>query len=93
MAWIKTIKPQDAEGELLELLGKVRQTYPAEYGTVHPSTLPVDESIIESHTLIPPAMYHAFMTLSSLLGDDLPLERRQQEMIATIVSKTNDCFY
>lgn len=93
MAWIKTIKPQDADGELLELLGKVRSTYPDEYGTVHPSTLPVDESIIESHTLIPDAMYHAFMTLSSLLRDDLPLERRQQEMIATIVSQTNDCFY
>lgn len=93
MAWIKTIKPEDAEGDLLELLGKVRSTYPKEYGTVHPSTIPVDESIIESHTLIPDAMYHAFMLLSGLLRDDLPLERRQHEMIATIVSETNDCFY
>lgn len=93
MAWIKTIKPQDAEGDLLELLGKVRSTYPEEYGTVHPSTIPVDESIIESHTLIPEAMYHAFMTMSALMSPDLPLERRQQEMIATIVSETNDCFY
>jgi hypothetical protein len=93
MAWIKTIKPQDAEGDLLELLGKVRSTYPDEYGTVHPSTIPVDESIIESHTLIPEAMYHAFMTMSALMSPELPLERRQQEMIATIVSETNDCFY
>lgn len=93
MAWIKTIKPQDAEGELLELMSKVRETYPPEYGTVHPSTIPVDESIVESHSLIPKAMYHAFMALSVLMTDDLPLERRQQEMIATIVSQTNDCFY
>lgn len=93
MAWIKTIKPQEAEGDLLEMMGEVRATYPGEYGTVHPSKLPVDESIIESHTLIPKAMKHAFLLLSSLMTDDLPLERRQHEMIATIVSETNDCFY
>jgi hypothetical protein len=93
MAWIKTIKPQDADGELLEMMGEVRATYPQEYGSVHPSTLPVDESIIESHTLLPKAMKHAFLLLSSLMTDDLPLERRQHEMIATIVSETNDCFY
>jgi hypothetical protein len=93
MAWIKTIKPQDAGGELLEMMGEVRATYPGEYGSVHPATLPVDESIIESHTLIPSAMKHAFLLLSSLMTDDLPLERRQHEIIATIVSETNDCFY
>lgn len=93
MAWIKTIKPQEAEGDLLEMMGEVRATYPGEYGTVHPSTLAMDESIIESHTLIPKAMKHAFLLLSSLMTDDLPLERRQHEMIATIVSETNDCFY
>jgi len=93
MAWIKTIKPQDAEGELQEMLQEVRATYPGEYGTVHPPTIPVDESIIESHTLIPKAMKHAFLLLSTLLEEGLPLERRQHEMIATIVSETNDCFY
>ncbi|REJ78656.1 MAG: hypothetical protein DWQ47_04185 [Acidobacteria bacterium] len=93
MAWIKTIKPENAEGDLLELIGKVRETYPKEYGTVHPQTIQFDESIIESHTLIPDALYHSFMLLSTLLKDDLPLERRQQEMIATVVSDTNDCFY
>lgn len=93
MAWIKTIKPENARGELLELMEKVRATYPKEYGTVHPSTIPVDESIVESHSLIPQALYHSFMLLSTLLQEDLPLERRQHEMIATIVSETNDCFY
>lgn len=75
------------------MLSEVRATYPKEYGTVHAPTLPVDESTIESHTLLPEAMKHAFLLLSSLLRDDLPLGRRQHEMIATVVSETNGCFY
>lgn len=93
MAWIKTIPLTEAEGTLLELLMKQRGLYPAEYATPAPKASDIGESIIESHTLIPEALYHAFSTFGVLMSPELPLQRRQHEMIATMVSVTNDCFY
>ena len=49
--------------------------------------------IVASHTLIPEALFHAFSTYGSLLSPELPLKREQHEMIATMVSETNRCFY
>ena len=93
MAWIKTIKFEDADEKLRDAMMKTRFSYPQEYATPAPKASPIDESIVDSHTLIPDALYHAFMTFSSLMSPDLPLERRQHEMIATMVSVTNDCHY
>ncbi len=93
MAWIKTIPFEEADDRLREVLMKTRMTYPQEYATAAPKASPINESIIDSHTLIPDALYHAFMNFSVLMSPDLPLERRQHEMIATMVSVTNDCFY
>jgi len=93
MAWIKTIPLSEADGELLELLMKQRELYPEEYNESTAGVTGTDESIVESHTLIPPAMYHAFAAFGALMSPDLPLDRRQHEMIATMVSLTNDCFY
>ena len=95
MAWIKTIKYEDADANLQEILMKTRMNYPQEYAAPmsdDPAN-PINESIVDSHTLIPDALYHAFSTFSALMSPDLPLERRQHEMIATMVSVTNDCFY
>jgi hypothetical protein len=93
MAWIKTIPLDEADGKLLELLMKQRAMYPAEYEKSTANVTGTDESIVQSHTLIPDAMYHAFSTYGALMSPDLPLSRRQHEMIATMVSVTNDCFY
>lgn len=93
MAWIKTIPLEEAEGELLELLTKQREMYPVEYQTSTAEQTGTEESIVESHTLIPQALYHAFSTFGALMSPDLPLSRRQHEMITTMVSLTNDCFY
>jgi len=93
MAWIKTIKPQDAGPELLETMQKLRSTFPKEYATPVPSASSSGESIVESHSLIPDALFHGFMTVSSAMTDDLPLERKHHEMIATVVSNVNDCHY
>ena len=48
----------------------------------------VDEAagIVASHSLIPEALHHAFATFGALMAPDLPLDRRQHEMIATVVS-------
>ena len=93
MAWIRTIRFDDADESLQELLRVTRRAYPQEYATPTPVASAINESIIESHTLIPDALFHAFSTFSALMSPDLPLERRQHEMIATMVSHTNDCFY
>lgn len=93
MAWIKTIPIKDADGELLELLLKQRSMYPKEYEDSTAGVTGTEESIVESHTLIPQAMYHAFSTFGALMSPNLPLDRRQHEMIAAMVSDTNNCFY
>ena len=93
MAWIKTIPFIEADENLRKLLNDLRSDYPSEYAESTAQKTGTDESIIESHTLIPAAMYHAFAEFSVLMSDELPLKRRQHEMIATMVSLTNDCFY
>ena len=93
MAWIKTLKFEDADENLQKMLMEIRMSYPQEYATPAEKASSINESIIDSHTLIPDALFHAFSTYGVLLSPDLPLERRQHEMIATMVSKTNDCFY
>ena len=93
MAWIRTLSLDDASAEVLEAMAKQRALYPAEYAE------PVQEldqglpGIVASHTLIPEALYHAFSTFGALMSPDLPLNRRQHEMIATMVSLTNKCHY
>ena len=70
-----------------------RKLYPAEYAApVHP-TDDGASGIVASHTLLPEALYHAFSTFGALLSPELPLERRQHEMITTVVSVTNRCKY
>ena len=93
MAWIKTIKPKRAGKKLKKLYQDLRESYPIEYAEPATEQTGTDESIIESHTLIPEAMYHAFAEFSVLMSPKLPLKRRQHEMIATMVSVTNECHY
>ena len=93
MAWIKTIPFEEADEKLQKLMSDLRATYPREYEASTADKTGTDESIIQSHTLIPEAMFHAFAEFSALMSPDLPLERRQHEMIATMVSLTNACHY
>jgi hypothetical protein len=92
MTWIKTIRPEDADPSLLALLQKTRAMYPPEY-EVPVTSIATGESIVLSHTLIPQAMHHAFALLAVLMQPGLPLERRHHEMIATVVSAANRCFF
>jgi hypothetical protein len=70
-----------------------RSLYPIEYASpVHP-TADGTSGIVASHSLIPDALYHAFSTFGVLMSDELPLSRRQHEMITTMVSVTNRCRY
>jgi hypothetical protein len=70
-----------------------RALYPAEYKVPVFPTPDGPSGIVASHTLIPDALYHAFATFGALMSPELPLTRRQHEMITTVVSVTNRCFY
>ncbi len=93
MTWIKTIARDQAEGALRDALEMQRATYPAEYATPAVPGLCPGGSVVESHSLIPDALHHAFATFGALMSPALPLVRRQHEMIATVVSATNRCHY
>ena len=93
MTWIKTVSPAIDE-EVRKAAEAQRHLYPIEYATpVHPTPDGQTSGIVESHSLIPEALFHAFSTFGALMSPDLPLERRQHEMIATMVSVTNRCHY
>jgi hypothetical protein len=94
VTWIKTI-PFDGADEALERARDMqRALYPVEYATpVHPVAEGEASAIVASHSLIPDALYHAFATFGVLMSPDLPLSRRQHEMITTMVSATNRCQY
>jgi hypothetical protein len=93
MTWIKTIPISEADEKLRQAIAGEQTFYPREYADpVHPDTSGAS-SIVGSHTLIPDALYHAFSTFGALMSPDLPLGRRQHEMIATMVSVTNRCVY
>jgi len=93
MTWIRTVSLAEADDKLRQAIEGERAFYPEEYAEpVHPDASGAS-SIVGSHTLIPDALYHAFATFGALLSPDLPLSRRQHEMIATMVSVTNRCVY
>lgn len=93
MTWIRTIPISEADEPLRRALEAQRELYPPEYDLpVHP-TDSVSASVVASHSLIPDALYHTFATFGVLLSPDLPLTRRQHEMITTVVSVTNRCVY
>ena len=94
MTWIKTISMAEADEKLRRAIESQRELYPGEYATpVHPSADGQASQIVASHSLIPDALYHAFATFGSLMAAELPLSRRQHEMITTVVSVTNRCHY
>jgi alkylhydroperoxidase family enzyme len=93
MAWIQTVPLAEAGEALRQAIEGQQGLYPIEYATpVHP-TGDGTSDIVASHSLIPDALHHAFSTFGALMSPDLPLSRRQQEMIATMVSVTNRCEY
>jgi hypothetical protein len=83
----------EADEKLRHAVEAQRDLYPVEYAApVHPGGDGV-AGIVASHSLIPDALYHAFATFGSLMSPGLPLTRKQQEMITTVVSVVNRCHY
>ena len=96
MTWIQTISPEHADPELRRCYEAVYALYPPEYHAEVAAVRRPDgttDSITAAHSLIPEAMRHMMSGLGVLLSPGLPLSRRQQEMIAAVVSVKNACFY
>jgi hypothetical protein len=93
MTWIKTVPLSEANEALLNALASQRTLYPQEYASPVFASDDGVAGIVGSHSLIPDALFHAFATFGVLMSPELPLTRRQQEMITTMVSVTNRCFY
>jgi hypothetical protein len=98
MPWIEVRQPSAENPALQAALQAQSAMYPAEYGPARRAErqLPapvMNDSIVLSHSLIPEALRHAFSTFGALMHPDLPLSRRQHEMIALTVSALNRCFY
>jgi hypothetical protein len=92
MTWIQVI-PFDQDEHLREAREAQRRLYPIEYATpTHPHHADT-EGIVASHSLIPDALYYAFAAFGAMMSPDLPLSRRQHEMITTVVSAVNRCQY
>jgi hypothetical protein len=96
MTWIKTVPAENADAELRRIYEAIYALYPGEYCDAVPSLVRSDggsDSIVAAHSLIPEAMRHMMSGLAALLQPNLPLTRRQHEMIAAVVSVHNRCFY
>jgi hypothetical protein len=96
MTWIHVTSPAEADTRLKAAYDAVYALYPPEYRTDVAAVQRPDggtDSIVAAASLIPQALVHAFSTFGVLLSPELPLTRRQQEMIATLVSALNRCFY
>src|SRR4051794_31130922 len=87
MTWIKIIPPQQAEGKLREAYERALAVCPPEYREPVASLERPDgrsDSIVASHSLLPDALLHSFSAFGAIMGPDLPLTRRQQELIAAL---------
>jgi hypothetical protein len=96
MTWIATIPPDRADPTLRQTYDEVRALYPPEYSQTAETLIRPDgtsDSVVQSQSLIPEALRHGMSAFGVLLAPDLPLSRRQHEMIATLVSALNRCVY
>ena len=93
MTRIRTIPPSEADETLRRAREAQHALYPPEYDL---PVLDIDADvagIVAAHSLIPDALHHAFATFGVLMSPELPLTRRQHEMIATVVSSANCTYY
>ncbi|MFQ5767017.1 MAG: hypothetical protein ACE5ID_03430 [Acidobacteriota bacterium] len=82
MAWIKTIPPQEATGLLQSLYDAARRRAGKVFQILQVQSL---------HPRVLRASQQIYLELMRAPGN--VLTRVQREMIATTVSRTNDCFY
>jgi uncharacterized peroxidase-related enzyme len=94
MTWIRTVSFEQGDANLQDAMREQQAHYPPEYASqVAGWPHSVDGGIVAAHSLIPEGLRHAFGTFAACMASDLPLTRRQHEIIATVVSATNRTRY
>ena len=83
----------NADDTLCIAMANQRSLYPPNMSNLSRSSTKGCRGSLRLTRLIPQALHHAFATFGALMSPDLPLKRRQHEMIATMVSLTNKCHY
>jgi alkylhydroperoxidase family enzyme len=81
MAWIETVAPEQAEG----LLAGIYKAAVKRAGQVF--------NILRLQSLNPPVLRAGIGLYREAMHGESPLSRAQREMIATVVSRANDCHY
>lgn len=79
-AWIRTVGPADAEGDLAGVYRRIGARDRADH-------------VIRVHSLHPAGMEGHVDLYRSVMFGRSPLSRRQREAVAVVVSAANDCFY
>ncbi len=85
MAWVRTIEPDDADGELLDVYREIS-------GEDHPQRM---ANVLKSTSLRPRTL-RAVMGLNDAVNfknHDSGVTRLQREMVAAVVSATLECRY
>jgi uncharacterized peroxidase-related enzyme len=81
VAWIKMIEPEEATGKLKEEYDRAVQRAGRAF------------NILKVQSLNPPVLHASMeMYLAAMYGPS-GLSRAEREMLATVVSWANDCFY
>lgn len=81
MAYIETIAPDDADGELKRLYDEAIRRAGRVYG------------ILRLQSLNPPVLAASLELYKAVMFGPSPLSRAEREAIAVTVSRSNDCFY
>jgi uncharacterized peroxidase-related enzyme len=81
MAWIKVVEPEDATGELKE----VYDAAVARAGKVF--------NILKVQSLNPPTLKASIEIYKATMYGPSGLSRAEREMLGTVVSWANRCFY
>lgn len=92
MAWLR---PPPTTDPLRDALSVARAGMPPEYGTSSdrvPEAVRQD-SIVFAHARMPGLLAGFFSGYNDVFREGLPLTRREQELVACVVSRANDCFY
>lgn len=93
MPWIKVISEHEADGELKEVYGKIREQRRGEKinqdRDAAPGGPPVSPSML--HSLSPKTMWHTAELMWEIMRGESRLTTAEREMIATVTSAALHC--
>ena len=81
MAWVRTIEPEDAEGEL-------KAEYERAIGRAGRVA-----NVLKISSLHPTALKRWVQLYQAVMFKTEPLSRSERELVATVVSQENGCHY